>query len=278
MYRLGELYEDGRMLHMSRVSVNGFISDENAFFGSNGPLWRSRSNVKILKLKKDCEFIPIINVFGRIPEAGKSLSKSVFESNIISKIRTLKQLTGEQIDEIDITEEITKLYTKINSFGLDKISGNIIMGSNEAHHNNSYRKSAFIRRLLSTNVDRVVISDYGRSLIYPMYYVFNDRIIFTMVVKKDKISEFKNDFNEGKINPTNVEIWMDEDFLKTKDRRLFHKQLREQIPMKLTLEGFTIKEKKDILGEITYVPKIKFKSPAEIVNFKKNVNKLLLTA
>ena len=98
-----------------------------------------------------------------------------------------------------------------------------------------------------------------------------------MMVKLEHIADFRRNFSKGEINPEHVEIWVENRFNKTKDRKLIHSYINSTLIPELEANKFTIIKKTNIVSELIFIPKINLKSFEDIKTFTERAALAMVT-
>lgn len=276
MYKLSDTVFVSNMFGTNLIGYE-FNQDylTNCFLEDTGN--RYLRTFKALKLKNNAEFIPIINALNSTSRV-LNTPKDTFITRELANTATI--LMGSSnistLDKVkdEIIVNLGSVYDSIVSMTASDFSSNIIIGGSAAYVCN-LRVDTQQQILNSRNNTNYVMLDEN-SILGTFYYVSDNKILLTLMVKKEFIPEFKKNISDGLINPTHVEIWIDKSLLDEKERKKLHKWIRDVFLMKLVMNGFKIVEKEDIISELVYFPKIRFRSPSEISEFKTGISKLVL--
>ncbi len=271
MYKLQDPVYTSSMIGISSVGYS-FNNEQllNSFNGINGTYSRS---YKTLKLKNDANLIPIVNVLNSRSRI-MNIPRDVFVKNEIKNVSSMLMNNNTALDtNEEIKTNLIKMYDEVLNLNANDFSCNIFIGASNVYVSNS-RVDTQQQLLISSNNGNYAMPD-SNSIIGTFYYISNDKILLTLMVKKEFIPDFKKNIMEGFIDPTHVEIWIDKSLL-SEDRKKLHKWIRDTLLMKLVMNGFKIVEKDDIIAELIYFPKIRFRSPSEISEFKMGINRLVL--
>lgn len=269
----------GNSLTFNYIPQELTFSNGNSFFNTGREYnYRYRTVLMYYYLRKDSDYIPLICAINE-SRNGTNVSAVSFDINIQKKIKSIYN-DNDIISKLDkkdeVIENLNNIYKIINNRFVNNYSRHIPIG-NCQYFNSQVKQAGLKDVFLSRNTGNFILFDKGESMIHPGMYVYNGRVMMMIVAKKEHLVAFKENLSSNKIDPTTCELWVDKTLINTKDRKMFHRYIREKLMMKLTLQGFTIKEKDCILSELTYIPNLKFKKIQDIINFKKNVNKMLLS-
>ena len=245
--------------------------------------YNNRSELYNLCLKSELDFIPIINVFAS-PIAIKSDVGTV--EDLGSKIKTIVRSNISGYYKGDLNElvklldpSIKQMHETIISEESNSYTPNIPIRGGR-YSSVSMRVKTLQDIIDSNNMSNVYTSYKGDNtfLLYPYYYVINDTIVFSMMIKKECINNFRKNWHNLEIDPSHVEIWINKSYLESNDKTSFSKWIKETFLMKLTMQGFVIKVKDDINSEIINLPRIK---PAKTIQgmsaLKKAINQMMLS-
>lgn len=116
-------------------------------------------------------------------------------------------------------------------------------------------------------------SDLEHDLVSTFYYCKNQKLIISLMIKKDNIEIYKTNLNNNVINSETVEFWVDKSFFHGNSKKKFDLYLKNFL-FSMTLRGVKIVEKEDILFELCNVP-INVNSYEELEILKVNINKVL---
>ena len=236
-----------------------------------------------LCLKNELDFIPIVNVFAS-PVAIKSDIGTV--EDLGSKIKTIVRSNISGYYKGDLNElvklldpSIKQMHETIISEESNSYTPNIPIRGGR-NNSVSMRVKTLQDIIDSNNMSNVYTSYKGDNtfLLYPYYYVINDTIVFSMMIKKECISNFRKNWHNLEIDPSHVEVWINKSYLENNDKTSFSKWIKETFLMKLTMQGFVIKVKDDINSEIINLPRIKpVKTIQEMNSLKKAINQMMLS-
>lgn len=228
-----------------------------------------------LKLKNNVDMVPIVNAINSSVRTSV-IDKDRFVRDTLRNTSSLLAGSSTTLESSsfknELDEKLGEFYNFINEKYRNDYSNAIVINMAD-HMNKQVRIDNQQKILLSKNFTSYTLID--RSIILgTFYYVYNDKILLTLMVKKDFVYQFRENLKLGFIDPSHTEIWVDKSLLDESDRRKLNKWIREVLMMKLVMSGFKIVEKDDIISELIYFPKIKFKTPSEIAEFRAGLNKM----
>lgn len=228
-----------------------------------------------LKLKNSVDMVPIVNAINSSVRTS-TIDKDRFVKDTLRNTSSLLAGSSTTLESSsfknELDEKLGDFYNFINEKYRNDYSNAIVINMAD-HMNKQVRIDNQQKILLSKNFTSYTLID--RSIILgTFYYVYNDKILLTLMVKKDFVYQFRENLKLGFIDPSHTEIWVDKSLLDESDRRKLNKWIREVLMMKLVMSGFKIVEKDDIISELIYFPKIKFKTPSEIAEFRAGLNKM----
>ena len=279
MFKLNNYNYNRGSLLANRVGFDNYIERNDYILSENYLIPSSRNTIAILK--DNSEFIPITcAVNNSIIINNISVKNYINQVSVIIRNRIIRKdsslYNDKKINQDIIDSSLLKIYNDICSVCDLNYSRNIPLYI----HNCEYLKTSMMflpQILLSNKKSEMYYISSLDSFIHTFYYTHKSRILLTLVVKSDSINKFKKDLREDNIDPEITEIWVDKKFINSKDRKMFHKYIKETLLLQLAMEGFHIVEKDDILSELIYNPKITINSLSDLEKLKSNINKFLIS-
>lgn len=284
MYSLNEMSDSISNGYMIRPIMDSFRKELlRPLVYSTSDNVSYRSDPSCLPLKKDAQFIPIISVFSsHLSQVTNTGTLEVYRNKVKNAVNILNSqfYKGEMTDlSCMLDSAIEQMYDKILMTENSKFTNNVPLRLTR-HHSSALK----IREMQEIFTSSTVSKAYGtfklskNFLIFPFYYVINDVIVFSMMVKKDRISDFRRTWSGGRVCPDDVEIWIDKNYLENGDKSSFSKWIKDTLIMKLVMKGFQIRVKESINDEIIGRFSIKFNTIAEYQEGKKALSSLILNS
>lgn len=286
MYKLEETESPvtygGYTLRSMREKFN--LDDISDLVGVEELNYHYRGLPYTLPLRRDAEFVPITNIFSSPISTASSIGTvEEYKSRLDAFLSTFNAsyYKGSDLNELikEETDEFSKrLYMKLISQDNSKISEGVVirMAKNAS-------TALRVREMCNVISGRNIVKIYGSvkgfrktNLVFPFYYVVNDVIVFSMMIKREKVSYFRQQWMQGYVDPSVVEIWIDKNFFELNDKTTFSKWIKEKFIMKLVMQGFTIRIKDNINEEVIPVFKPKCNSISEYEELKQNIARVML--
>lgn len=286
MFSINTLATSYDYINYSNIGHPLMLGSSNMVLSGNEPSSRWSAGYEVYFLKNDSEYIPI-SCFGNLKRTNNFRTKHDFVNNLIYQVQrnisTSYSYNGYQLNPTEmkmVSDKLGEIYSGIVKDENIEYSRNILISARNTYANSHLRKKDLPDILTGANYSGVIPfgNPIKRSLVSLFYYTDEGKLLLTLVIKKNKLLEFRRDINDDKINPENVEIWIDKNLVENKDRKTFHKWIREEFIMKYTMMGFNIKLKDDILTEFVEIPNLKFKDFHQFSSFKKGLNQFLLAS
>lgn len=264
----------GYISYRNSGNINNDITDLNNLIGSYITFYVN----SCLILKNNTTFIPVTCLFNIDGDKIYNNISNEITNEIVKRIKLIRvnyysvpsdfySKYTESIDKLDFsfindllnTTVLTDTYGKVCWFNTRNVKLNSLIELKDNF--TKYENKGIIA---------------GEKLVSFMYYTHKKTLLFSLVVYKDKIIDFKKDLLvNGVINPKNCEVWINYNIL-SDSKSVFDKYIVSSFCPYLLLNGFTIKNVNDLNSELFYDYVPRFKTIEELDNLEVNFSKEFL--